>query len=108
LVTLKRDRYVVFHLISDAEKVEESIIKSSIWRTFQTIFGLYGSSGAGLYFEDYDEDKKTGIIRCTHTSLPQLLTVLAFMTEVKETKILIQIMNVSGTIIKAKQLLITK
>ncbi len=108
MVTINRDRYVVFHLISNTSKIEESIIKSSIWRTYQTIFGLYGSSSAGLHFEDYNEEDKTGIIRCTHTSLSQLLTVLAFITEIRDIKILFQIMNVSGTINKAKKMLATK
>ena len=105
MVTIKRDRYVVFNVITDIGKIEESILKTSIWKTFQTIFGLVGSSSAGLYFEKYDDLNKKGIIRCTHTSLSQLLAVLAMITELKERRILIQVLNISGTINKAKKCL---
>lgn len=108
MVTYKRDRYVVFRIISDLDYIEEAFLKASVWKMFQTIFGLYGSSGAGLYFEDYDGNEKTGIIRCSHTSLPQLLTILALMNEIKERKILFQIVNVSGTIKKARRFITTK
>jgi RNase P/RNase MRP subunit POP5 len=107
VVTIKRDRYVAFQIISDKEIIEESVIKSSIWNFYQRIYGLFGSSGSGLYFEEYDEKKKTGIIRCVHTSLPQLLTILAVLSEINDSKVLIQILNVSGTVNKAKQMIIT-
>ena len=108
MVTYKRDRYVVVRIISDLDFIEETLLKTSVWKTFQTIFGLYGSAGAGLYFEDYQENEKTGIIRCSHTSLQHLLTVLALMNEIKERKILFQIVNVSGTIKKARRFITTK
>ena len=108
MVTIKRDRYVVFRIYTSVTKLEESFLKSTIWRIYQNIYGLFGSSNAGLYFESFDEKEKTGIIRCTHTSLSQLLTVLAYMTELKETEILVRILNVSGTIGKAKKILSIK
>ena len=107
MVTIKRDRYIVFRIITDEEILEESIVKSAIWKLYQGLFGLFGSSGSGLFFEEYDEKKKSGIVRCIHTSLSQLLTVLAALSEVNEIEILIQVLNVSGTINKAKQILTT-
>ncbi len=108
MVTYKRDRYVVFRIISELEELEEFNVRNSIWQTYQTLFGLYGSAGSGLYFEDYNKTEKTGIVRCSHTSLPQLLTVLAFISKIKENTILFQVLNVSGTINKAKKILNTK
>ena len=107
MVTIKRDRYVVFNIISDEEILEESIVKSSIWKLYQNLFGLFGSSGSGLFFEEYNEKKKFGIMKCLHTSLSQLLTVLAVLSEVNGNKVLMQVLNVSGTINKAKQFLTT-
>lgn len=108
MVTYKRDRYVVFRIISELEELEEIDVKNSIWQTYQTLFGLYGSAGSGLYFEDYSKIEKTGIFRCSHTSLPQLLTVLAFISKIKKNTLLFQVLNVSGTINKAKKILNTK
>jgi ribonuclease P/MRP protein subunit POP5 len=108
MVTIKRDRYIAFRLISKADKIEESDIKSLIWKTYKNIFGLFGSSGSGLYFDNYDEIEKAGIISCTHTSLTQLLTVLALITELNGIKMMIHVLNVSGTIKNAKQSLTTK
>ena len=108
MVQIKRDRYVAFRVVSDTEKFKESEIKSLVWKTYKNVFGLFGSSGSGLYFDNFDEIGKTGVIRCTHTSLSQLLTVLALITEINDTPILIQVINVSGTIKNAKQSITTK
>jgi RNase P/RNase MRP subunit POP5 len=107
MVTIKRDRYVAFRILSGLKSIKESSIKSSIWKLYQTLYGLFESSGSGLFFEDYNEETKLGIMKCTHTSLPQLLTVLAVISEVDDVKILFQILNVSGTINKARQSITT-
>ena len=101
----KRARYIVFQIITNSQSVEESLIKSSIWKTYQNIYGLYNSSNAGLYFEEYNEFKKTGIILCSHTSLNHLLTVLAIITEINGVEVLIHVLQVTGTIDKAKKFL---
>jgi len=108
LVTLKRDRYIAFKILSESNKIKESSLKLSVWDTYKTLFGISESSGSGLYFENYNDVTKLGIVRCNHKALVQILTVLAILTRIDRDEILIQIINVSGTINKAKKSLVTK
>ena len=108
MVTLKRDRYIAFRILSQAHKVEEAILKAIVWNSYKTLYGISESSGSGLYFEHYDSDEKLGIMRCNHQALKQILTVLAILTRLGGDEILIQVIHVSGTINKAKKSLVTK
>lgn len=103
MITKTRDRYVVFKIISDSNKFEESSVKKTVWEYYQKIYGLSGSSSAGLYFEFFNRELKAGIIRCSQLSLSKLQTILSLITEIEDFKIIFNIVFVSGTINKAKK-----
>jgi len=103
LVTITRDRYVVVNVITEESCVSINSIKTKVWQTYQNVFGIFGSSSAGLYFEHFDEKKKSGIIRCSHDSLSSLLTVLALITKIDSIDVLLHPIYVSGVINKAKK-----
>lgn len=105
MVTITRDRYVVVNVITEESYVSTNSIKTKVWQTYQTVFGISGSSNAGLYFEHFDEKKKSGIIRCSHDSLSSLLTVLALITKVDGIAVLLHPIYVSGVVNKAKKYL---
>lgn len=105
MVIITRDRYVVVNVITDKSCVSMNLIKTKVWQTYQSVFGIYGSSSAGLYFEHFDEKKKSGIIRCSHDSLSSLLTVLALITKVDGIDVILHPIYVSGVINKAKKYL---
>ncbi|MHA1687348.1 MAG: Rpp14/Pop5 family protein [Candidatus Heimdallarchaeaceae archaeon] len=104
MVTIKRDRYIVYKIFSE-KKCLLSDIKSIIWRTYQQLYGLVGSSDAGLYFEVFEEDKQMGLIRCTHTSLQNLLSVLSIISKCQDVELIIYPIYVTGLIKKAKKIL---
>ena len=108
MVTVKRDRYIAFNIVSKADRIEEAQLKSAIWERYKTLYGIVESSGSGLYFEDYNAIEKQGVIRCIHTVLPQVLSTLAILTRIGSDEVLIHVINVSGTINKAKKSLVTK
>jgi RNase P/RNase MRP subunit POP5 len=98
-----RDRYVVFKILSKSFNFEESEIKKTVWKNYQKIFGLYGSSSAGLFFEYFDSEQNIGIIRCSQLSLTKLQSILALMTEIGDNEVIFNVVFVSGTINKAKK-----
>ncbi len=109
MVTLKRDRYVVFKIIVENKDQENNItintIRRDIWATYNKLFGLLKSSEAGLFFEDYLEDKFMGIIRCSQLSLSNLLIVMAITTKINNNNIIIFPIFITGLINKAKKIL---
>lgn len=104
MVTIKRDRYIVYKIYSD-KKFSLSEVKSLIWRVYQLLYGIVGGSDAGLYFELFDEEKQMGMIRCTQTSLYNLLSVMSLISKNKEKNLLIFPVFITGLINKAKKLL---
>ena len=105
MVTITRDRYVVLNVISSSLEIKLNSLKTTIWREFQRIYGISGSSSAGLYFEHFDMKKMSGIVRCTHDSLPSFLTILALITKTDETDVILYVSYISGVIKKAKKFL---
>ena len=102
MVTLDRDRYVVFRILS--ENLEEVIdLKRNVWNMYQRLYGLDGTTEAGLFFEQYDEEKGIGLVRCSSKSLPYLMTSFAMITTIDKTEILILPLFVTGLINKAKK-----
>ena len=104
MVVITRDRYVVFKVVSDDFIPSLSILKSAIWYEYENIFGINGTSGAGLFFDDYKEGGK-GIIRCVHKALSNLMIVLSRITTVNNKHVILIPLYTTGLINKAKKYL---
>lgn len=102
MVVTIRDRYVVFRVNSQTSIPKLSDFKNKIWNKYQLIFGLSGTSEAGLYFESYDESTGLGIVRCTSKSLSSLMKIFAVITHITDTEVMIQVLLISGLMKKAK------
>ncbi len=111
MTTLVRDRYIVYEVLTQPNCSDFSLtineIRDSCWRTYTLLYGLNGTSGAGLYFEEYDDEKKKGLIRCTSKNLLQLKVVLSLITKMKDKEIIIHPIFITGVINKAKKVLKT-
>ncbi|NHK33078.1 MAG: hypothetical protein FK730_17145 [Asgard group archaeon] len=103
MVTLDRDRYLVFKILSESEKIQIADLKRNIWSLYQKLYGLDGTTEAGLFFEEYSEDKGIGLIRCNSQSLSHLMTSLAMITTVDDIEVLIHPLFISGLVNKAKK-----
>ena len=82
------------------------MVKNAVWDKFQLLYGLDGTTTAGLYFEKFDEQNKIGLVRCNHISLTMLLVTLSIITKIDESEILIYPKYVTGTIKKANKYLL--
>ncbi|MFW9852296.1 MAG: Rpp14/Pop5 family protein [Candidatus Thorarchaeota archaeon] len=105
MTVIERDRYVVFEVVSQTKINDISILKDLIWGQYKLLFGLKGTTEAGLYFEFFSENTQSGLIRCNNQSLSSLMITLSFITEVKEHEVILLPLYVTGIIRKAKEYL---
>ena len=105
MVVITRDRYVVFQVLPIEDLPTLLSIKSKIWDEYQRIFGISGTSGAGLFFDNYQEEKGMGIIRCDHKALSNLMVILSRITAINDKDVILIPLYTTGLVNKAKNYL---
>ena len=105
MTVIERDRYVVFEVVSKTKIKEISILKDVIWKKYKLLFGLKGTTEAGLYFEFFSDKTQSGLIRCNSQSLSSLMITLSFITNISEHETILHPLYVTGIIRKAKEYL---
>jgi RNase P/RNase MRP subunit POP5 len=105
MTVIERDRYVVFKVVSQTKIDNISVLKEVIWERYKLLFGLKGTTEAGLYFEFFSDNKQSGLIRCNSQSLSSLMIALSFVTKVNEYETILHPLYVTGIIRKAKEYL---
>ncbi len=105
MVVITRDRYVVFQVLPNEDLPILLSIKSKIWDEYQTIFGISGTTGAGLFFDNYKEEEGTGIIRCDHKALSNLMVILSRITNIGDKDVILIPLYTTGLVNKAKRYL---
>ncbi len=105
MVVITRDRYVVFQVLASEDLPPLSSIKSKIWEEYQRIFGINGTTGAGLFFDNYGEEEGMGILRCTHKALSNLMVILSRITDICDKDVILIPLYTTGLVNKAKSYL---
>ena len=93
---LYRNRYIAFKIISESVFSEDDIVHC-IWRTLLSLFGEVGGSRTNFWLIEYSETGY-GILRCTHTSIDVMKSVLATVIELNGSALIVDVLGVSGTI----------
>lgn len=95
----ERDRYVYFKIISE-EQVDYSDLEAAIWNTLLDFYGELGVSQTSMWLVRnlWDPQDQTGVIKCNNLSVPQLIAGLGFISRLGESRIIFNILKVSGTI----------
>lgn len=94
---LYRNRYTAFKIISEAIFSADDIVHC-IWRTLLGLYGEVGASRTNFWLIEYSPETGHGILRCTHTSIDMMKSVLATITDLNGFPLIINILGVSGTI----------
>ena len=96
-------RYLVFEVVSEQPVVYGDIV-SAVWSSMLSFLGELGSSSAKLWFihNIYDDRNQIGVIKCSHDSVEHVRAALSLIQVVGETKCVIKIIGVTGTIKSAK------
>ncbi len=99
-----RWRYIAYQVMSE-EKVKLEDLMNTIWHSILNFLGEAGASQSGIWIikNTYDENRQMGLIRCKHTAVEQVRTALALVQRVGDTRIVIRVLGVSGTIKTAKK-----
>jgi len=92
-----KQRYLALK-IESAESFEEEDVKDAVWSAVIQLFGEYGASQAGLFFVQYDRQRKESVLRCSHKALPMVQASIASVTKVKDKPAAIHVLRVSGSL----------
>ena len=86
-------------------KIDWISIKDTVFDSFQALFGITGLSQADLVFIHYDEDRSLGVLRCSHKFVGNVRASLAFIQKAGGKEVSLNVLRVSGTIKKLKNVI---
>lgn len=100
----EKHRYVAYKVIAE-DKFEFNDLVNSMWHSVLNLLGELGCAKMNLWVirNTFNEKDKTGLIRCDHRQVERLRAALALVQGAGETRIIIQVLGVSGTIKAAKK-----
>ena len=92
-------RYIVYEVLS-ASAINYSELVNTVWSTAMEFLGELGTSETGIWFvhNSYDDARQVGIIKCRHDNVEKVRAVLSLISVVSESKCIIKILGVTGTI----------
>ena len=95
----EKERYISFKVISE-EPIVYSDLESAIWSTLLEFYGELGMSQMSLRIVKnlYNEKEQTVVIKCNNKSVPKVIAGLGLITRLGESRVIIKISKVSGTI----------
>ncbi|MFH0948975.1 MAG: Rpp14/Pop5 family protein [Candidatus Aenigmatarchaeota archaeon] len=98
-----KKRYIAFSVISDS-KVPYGELSSAVWNCSLGFLGEMNSAEANFRLIEnlYDETNGIGIIVCNHDSVEEVRVVLSMLQTIAESRAIIKILGVTGTIKSAK------
>lgn len=96
-------RYIVYEIISE-QPISYSELVNTIWTASMEFLGELGTSEANIWFvhNTYDSKQQAGMIKCRQDSVEKVRAMLSLITVVSESKCVIKILGVTGTIKSAK------
>jgi RNase P/RNase MRP subunit POP5 len=90
-------RYLALQVDSTGAPSRRELL-NAVWAAVTRLFGEYGASLTGLSLIDYDEERKTGVLRTSLETLSSVRASLATITSVAGVDAAVHVMAVSGTI----------
>lgn len=99
-----RKRYLAYQVVSDS-KLDFSEINNAIWYSVMNFMGEKGASDADIWIirNSYEEGRKIGLVKCSHTSVEDVRTALALVQKIGENRLIIRVLGISGTMKAAKK-----
>ena len=96
-------RYIAYQVMSE-DKIQYNDLLNGIWHSILNFLGEFGASEAEIWIVRnlYDERKQSGMIRCSHRYLEKIRAALSLIERIGDTRVIIKVLGVSGTIKAAK------
>lgn len=97
MTRLVRRRYLALKL--EGEGIfDRNMVSDALWGAVLRLFGEVGVSQAGLYLIEFDAEKMSGILRCSHKALPSVKAAISSVTKIGGRPAAIHVLRVSGTL----------
>ncbi|NWF97130.1 MAG: hypothetical protein HXY34_13390 [Candidatus Thorarchaeota archaeon] len=93
-----RRRHVLFQLHHAGPAVSEKQLSAAIRKSLLTLFGEVCVADSHFYLDSYDPDSGLGILQCSSSVLPDLLTAASVIRMVDQTEVSFDPRKTSGTI----------
>ena len=84
--------------IDSSDRVNSHDFMDALWRRMLKLYGEQGASRVNLSLIDFDDEKKTAVVRTGHTCLDQLRAALASIVKVGNAPVAVHVLKVSGTL----------
>ncbi len=97
------NRYIAFEIISE-QPIQYNEFITAVWTSSFNFLGELGSSDTKVWFVHnlYDEKTQKGLLKCTHDAVEKVRVILSLIQMVGETRSIVKIMGVTGTIKSAR------
>jgi len=97
-------RYVVFEVVSE-HNIEYQDLVSAVWNSTLALLGEAMSSEARPWFivNLYMPEKQKGVLKCAHNMVEQMRAALSLITMVGESRSIVRILGITGTISSAQE-----
>lgn len=100
--TLKqRQRYLAFEIISKQPIIDYKSVSTEILAKTQEFLGILGMARAGIQIIKYKNQR--GLIKVNHKHVDELKAALTFIEKIKNQKVIVKSIGVSGIIKKAEK-----
>jgi len=98
-----RRRYIAYQVISEEKILFQDLI-NTIWHSILNFLGEQGASRADIWIAKniYDEKRQMGLIRSSHLNVEHVRASLALIQRIGDTRVVVKVLGVSGTINAAK------
>ncbi|MBN1329582.1 MAG: hypothetical protein JXA54_08930 [Candidatus Heimdallarchaeota archaeon] len=102
---LERQRYLLFEIFtSNDETISDKILLDAFWNAYSRLFGVVGSSRAGVYLSFYNQKQNYGILRCSNYSINSVRAALTLISKINNLPVLIHVLKCSGTLKNLKDI----
>ena len=92
-----RKRYLAFRVASE-HSANKRDVADAVWNAILKLFGEYGASQTHLALIEYNQEKRWGIIRCSHRTVEMVRAAVASITEINRKPVALHVLGVSGTL----------
>jgi len=104
MIKLFRKRYIIFQIISK-KRISHHNFLQKFEEILSYLYGIRGKIKYGIELVEFNEEKQGGIISCYHKAVPYVRIILLFIFSIEEEKVLINVVKVTGTLKRARQIL---
>ena len=90
-------RYLLLQVESEGSPTGRELL-DAVWAAVTKLYGEVGASQAGLSLVDYDEERKTAVLRVWLAAMQQVRASLASITRLVGTDSAVHVLAISGTL----------